>query len=207
MNRCSEARRIQDYLDGETSGADALAFRRHLDSCPACAAELALLDRAFRALDRLPLVDPTPALAERVLSHVLPSRIRRRWMRAAAWGYAASFAICLAAGVVLLSRPGGRLVVEALWTDASRRLVEAALFGANAVTYALLALVDGWGLIETIGTRLMPFVRAIGTLVTHPVIEVSLVMAVISCAALLWWMRPREKGSNGEPRHVGVLGF
>src|SRR5437867_8096602 len=104
MNRCSEIRRVQDYLDGELSAIETESFRAHLRSCAACGTEVALFTRAFQALDAMPLVVPRPELTERVLAHVLPSRVRRRWVRAAAWGYGASFAACLAGAIAVFSR-------------------------------------------------------------------------------------------------------
>src|SRR5258706_12633206 len=102
MNRCPEGPRVQDYLDRALEPGAVQAFRAHLATCASCAAELALYRRVFDALAATPTWDPGPALTERVLTAVLPSRVRRhRRLFALGWGYAGALAATLTAA------PGG----------------------------------------------------------------------------------------------------
>ena len=78
MTDCIHQKRVQAFLDGDLSADEARAFRDHLAGCADCAAELATYRRVFALLDEAPLAEPAPALGERVLAHVLPSRQRRR---------------------------------------------------------------------------------------------------------------------------------
>jgi hypothetical protein len=41
----------------------------------------------------------------------------------------------------------------------------------------------------------------------HPEVLVTLLAAVSVCAALIWWMRPRERRATGEMPHVGLPGL
>jgi anti-sigma factor RsiW len=207
VTRCDQARKIQDYLDHELPAVESEAFRRHLAGCATCDREVALYRRAFLALERLPQFDPGPAFTERVLARVVPARVRRRWVQTAAWVYGGTFAACIAAAVVAFTQPVPRAALQWLWSDASRRLVQATLFAINAVAYAMLALVDGWGLLATAGARLAPLARALEALLASPAIQSALVLAALACGAVLAWMRPREKQRGGTARHVGVLGF
>jgi anti-sigma factor RsiW len=207
MSRCPESRWIQDFLDGELAPALAERFERHAAACAPCAGEVARYRSTFAALERLPLLEPPPALTERVLARVLPSRVRRRWVRAAAWGYAGTLAASVAAVVLVLSQPAARAALELLWTGTSQRMVQAMLFGMNVVAYALLGLVNGWGLLAYAGERLAALGRAFTLLISHPAIETALALAAVSCVAVLWWMRAQGKGRGGEPRHFGLLGL
>ena len=83
MNRCREARHIQDYLEGELALERSRGFEAHLEGCVECRAEVASYRTLFASLDgsldRVTVEDPGPALTERILDRVLPSRLRRRW--------------------------------------------------------------------------------------------------------------------------------
>ena len=207
MTRCPETFFIQDFLDGERSEQEAVAFRVHLATCARCAADVALYRHAFDCLDRLPLARPAADLTERILDRVVPSRVRRRWVATAGWSYAGALAACLAAGLVWISQPGARGLLETLSGEASRRLVHSVIFALNALSIAVLSLADGWGVLAAAGERLAPLARALTALVSNPAILAALGAAGLSCAALLWWMRPRERHATREVRHVNVLGF
>src|SRR5262249_57386095 len=94
MNRCRESRLVQSWLDGDLSGGQASAFAAHLARCATCTAEV----RAYRALfvslgEDLAAPDPGPALTERILDRVVPSRLRRRWVTAIGWTYTTASAV------------------------------------------------------------------------------------------------------------------
>jgi predicted anti-sigma-YlaC factor YlaD len=205
---CLESTRIQDFLDGELSAAEARAFRAHLEGCAECAAGMASFRRVFAALAGQPLEIPAPALTERVLAAVLPSRRRlRRRLAALGWGYAASLAVALAAIGILARLPGPRHLFESASGEASRRLLEGGVFVLNAVTGAVLRLAEGWGLAVVAMARLAPITKALGTFIAQPAVTLTLWASAMGCVALLMWMRPRTRTSGRGVRHVGVLGF
>jgi anti-sigma factor RsiW len=207
MNRCERQKQVQDYLDHELPEDEAHSFRQHLRVCPRCAAELALYRRAFAALDRLPLAPAPRALTQRVFDQVLPSRVRRRWVARVGWSYAAAFAVCVGTLIVWMGQPGPRAILDSLSAAASSRLVESMTFVLNAVAFAVFSLASGWGRLAFVAEFLAPLARALGALLSQPEILASLGMAAVVSAAVLWWMRPREKGPSDEVHHVGVLGF
>lgn len=206
IDRC-DARRIQDYLDGEMDAAGTLAFRDHLAGCASCAAELALYRRTFAALDAMVLARPPLALADRVLEHVLPSRVRRRWVRTLGWAYAGVFATSLAAMGLWTAQPGTRALLADVADGMSKRMVETLMFVLNALAFLMVSLVNAWSFVIGAAGRLAPFARALGALLSDPGIQITLVTAAAACGALLWWIRPREKRHSRGVRHVGVLGF
>jgi hypothetical protein len=145
MNRCRESRLVQDYLDRVLEPAATATFRAHLVDCADCAAELALYRRVFDVLAATPGWDPGPALTERVLAHVLPSRVRRhRRLVALGWGYAGGLTAMLAGLGLWGVRPGSVHALEALSGEASRRLIQTGLFVLNALTHASLRIAEGW---------------------------------------------------------------
>ncbi len=58
---------LEPYLDGDLPPAEADRLRLHLESCAACAAELALAGRIGRELRSLPQPDCPPEVIERVV--------------------------------------------------------------------------------------------------------------------------------------------
>jgi anti-sigma factor (TIGR02949 family) len=105
---CEEALDLlEPYLDGDLPPDEADRVRRHLDGCPACAAELALAARIQSELRALPQPDCPPAVLERVRAagrgEVVPFPGRERAPR---WRIAA------AAALVALAAGGGMLGVH-----------------------------------------------------------------------------------------------
>ena len=205
---CLESHRIQDFLDGELPAAEARAFRAHLEGCAGCAAEMASFRRVFAALAGQPFDMVAPALSERLLAAVLPSRRRlRRRLVALGWGYAGSLAAVLAAIGILARLPGPRALFESISGEASRRLLEGGVFVLNAVTSTVLRLAEGWGLAAVALARLAPVTKALSTFIAQPAVTLTLWASAMGCIALLLWMRPRTRPSPRGIRHVGVLGF
>src|SRR3954463_6197850 len=102
---CEEALDLLDpYLDGDLPPGEMDRVRRHLDGCPACAAELSLAARIQRELRALPQPDCPPEVIERVRragrGEVVPFPSRERAPR---WRIAA------AAALVALAVGGGAL--------------------------------------------------------------------------------------------------
>jgi len=206
MSSCPERDRIQDYLDGGLEPAVARAFRAHLAGCPACARELALYRRVFERLAAAPTWDPGPALTERVLARVLPSRRRlQRRLAALGLGYVTTLVALLGGAAVWASQPGGARALETLSGEASRRLVQTGVFVLNTLSRAALRFAEGWGVVTAAGERLSPVQRAFQHVAAQPGVAIVWWAAALVCLAVLWWMRPRSAARG--IRHVSVLGF
>jgi anti-sigma factor RsiW len=207
MNRCPDPGNLQSYLDGELPPGEAGALLAHLRGCERCARELAIYRRVFRSLETLPLLDPGPALTERVLDGVLPSRVRRRWLRTLGVGYASAFGVMVAGALAALSQPEPRALLVSLSGEAPRRIAQAVVFLLNALSFSVLRIAEGGRLLAEAGERLAPLGRALASLLSHPAITAPLAVAVAVCAVMLWWMRPRERHTGKEVGHVVVLSF
>ena len=205
---CVHHEQLQAYLDRELPELEVRRFEDHLAGCPSCTAELALFRRVFELAGSLPLLEPPASLTSRVLDRVLPARSRRRALiRRAGLAYAGTLAVCLASAAAWAIQPSSVQLLSALGVAASRRLVQIAIFTVNAGSSALLNLVSGWGLVSSAGARLAPVGRALASVFVHPSVSLTLWLAALACAVLIWWMRPRRDRRGGRIRHVGVLGF
>jgi anti-sigma factor RsiW len=202
-----ESDRFQELLDGELSAGEALELRQHAATCESCGRELALYRRLYHSLERMPEWDPGPAFTARVMERVLPSRVRRRWLRALGFGYATLSAAIVAASVVFVTQPATRALIETLSAVASRRLARAMVFALNALSFSALSLAGGEQWLAAAGRRLAPIARALGALFSQTDVLVPLTIAGAACIAVLWWMRPRGAEARKGIRHVSVLGF
>ena len=95
---------------GELDPPQAAELQRHLDACPACAAELARLRDALAALDRLPTMEPQADVAERILADGREAVQRRRTLRPSfvrryRYALAAAAILAMAVGWSLIDRP------------------------------------------------------------------------------------------------------
>lgn len=207
MKRCPDHARIQDHLEGLLAPAEQAAWLEHLRGCEACAAESARVRRLFTALVDLPLVEPPPALTERILARVLPSSARRRWLVRVGWGYAAALAACIAAAAVIAAQPASRSFVAWLSGEASSRVVSVVSFLMQSASFAAVSLASGWKLLAGLGARLEPVARAVVILASQPAVGLALATAAASCVALLLWLKPPARGRGKGVRHVGLLGI
>jgi anti-sigma factor RsiW len=210
MTSCDQNDRLQTYLDGELDTAAESHLRRHLVTCAECAAELALYERVFASLADTPMVEPAPQLTARILERVLPSQVRRRWVRALGWGYGLAAAGSAAAAVTLLVSPAPRALLGTLGIEASQRVAQAAVFIVDALALAMVQMAGGLTLVQEIGLRLSPVFRAVTTLLARPGVDVTLALATVASAALIWWLRPRELKADGprvprEIEHAGLV--
>lgn len=191
MTRCPESEKLQDHLEGMLPVDERLRLEAHLVMCANCARELALLQRVFGALDALPLLAPAPGFADRVLSrtHPEPSPV---WTRAFGIAFGAGLvtsAATLAAAVLL---PGPRTWVRALAGDAVAAVGELFVFVTTSLNSALLRVVDLLAALGGLIAGLAPVCRALLAPLQSPVILSVSLAAVLACALVLWWMRPRE---------------
>lgn len=127
---CEEALDLlEPYLDGDLPPDEADLVRRHLEACPACAAELSLAARIQRELRALPQPECPPEVIERVRragrGEVVPFPSRERAPR---WRAAA------AAALVALAAGGGALGIHLQHVRQQREQV------AEATREARLAL-------------------------------------------------------------------
>jgi hypothetical protein len=173
---------------------------------------LALYERVFSALDQAPTWDPGPELTERILARVLPSQVRRRWVRALGLGYGLAAAGSVAGVVALMATPASRTLLAALAAQASHSVAQAAVFVLDALAFATVQMAGGWSVLLDAAARFAPLVRAMATLLSRPGIDVILLTATLASGLLLWWLRPRaalarRDRSRREIGHVGLLGF
>ncbi len=207
MTTCTHHSRAQAFLDGDLPVDEARAFREHLAGCAGCVAELAAYRRVFALLDEAPLAVPRIELTERVLARVLPSRVRQRRLRAFGWSYAGALSACLAGGVTWAMQPAGQAALSMLTAEASRRLFDVTKFVVQSASFGLVHLASGSHAMIRLLEPLAPLGRALGAVLGQTSILATLVAAVAVCAAMLWWLRPRDGRPSREIRHVGVLGF
>lgn len=202
---------LQDLLDGELAPAERLTAEAHLATCEACAAELAVFRRVFGGLEALPTWDPGPAFTDRVMAAVLPelpvAAVRPAWWGRLAWGYGAAVAASVAGLAVAVVTPAGREALHDLAFAAVRALVSSTLFVFTSINDGVLRLADSGRLLASASGRLSPFGRAVVELVQQPMVFATILAAVATCAALLWWMRPRERRSWRGMQDVGLLGL
>lgn len=207
---CEQNPRLQEYLDGELAAAAESALRRHLAGCAECAAELALFERVFATLDATPLVEPPARLEARILDRVLPSQVRRRWLRAVGWSYGAAAAASAAAAVALMASPMPRAWLGLLGVEASQRLAQTTMFVIDSLALAMVRLSGGWSLVHEFGLRLSPIARVLSTLLSRPGVDLTLLFATVASGVLLVWLRPRDLGRKPartprEIEHAGLL--
>ena len=198
--------RLQDYLEGMLPLSERQSLREHVDACSACGARLDGYAQVFAMLADVPVPDPSPALAERILDRALPSRVRRRWMRTVGLGYAATLASLLGIAVAWGTQPGARTFAGWVTGEASQRVVQCLKLLIQGVSFLALGLSGSWGTLSAVAGRFAPLGRALASVASHPTVELAMWMAGLSCLALLWWLRPRAGRDGKGISHVGLLG-
>lgn len=206
MTVCHASAQIQDFLDGLLPDVERAAFQAHLAGCPQCAADLAVYRRVFGELDALPLLEPSASLEARILAAVLPKR-QPAWVRRVGFAYAASLLVSLAglAGAALLPVP--RAFLHALVAAGLRSAVSVLLFVLDALNSTALRMVDALGAFDGAVTRVTPLARTLAGSLAQPQVLYPLWGALLACAVVLWWLRPRDGRSVRGVRNVGLLGL
>jgi predicted anti-sigma-YlaC factor YlaD len=211
MNRCREARHVQDYLDAELAPARAVAFEEHLQTCADCSGEVAAYRRMFASLDvsldDFTALDPGPRLTEQILDRVVPSRLRRRWVSAIGWVYSGASAIATFAVVSWLTRPTTPVWLAQTYSEISVRAMQSVLFAFQVVTRSWFELVQGWDLMGRLVAIASPVARALTRPLADPTLGGIGAAAMAACVLLLWWMRPRAGEAREGVRNVSLLGF
>ena len=205
MTRCARVPQVEEYLDGLLSTSEADAFRAHLDDCATCAAELVAMRRVFESIEAQPTWDPGPALTERILEAVLPTRVRRRWVRTVGWSYVGSLAASVAAALVAIGWPGSTQALDTASIVASRHLVQLASFVLNTLGLAALGIANGWGVVQGLAQRIAPLPRALGVVLQQPAVASSLWAAAVISVVLLVWLHRRDR-SESDIHPLAILG-
>ncbi len=206
MTVCHAAAQLQDFLDGLLPDPERAEFQAHLAGCAHCAAELALYRRVFRELESLPLLEPSVGLEARILARVLP-QARPAWVRRIGFAYAASVIVTLAGLASATLLPVPRAFLQLTLAAGLRSAVSVLLFVLDAFNATALRVVDVFGALAAVVSRVAPFARMVAGPLAHPAVLLTVWGALLACALVLWWMRPRDGRSVRGIRHVGLLGL
>jgi Putative zinc-finger len=202
---CPRTDVLQDYLEELLAAPERATFEAHLRDCPVCAVERVRLERLFDALDAMPLEAPSPAMAERVLDRVLPSRTRARWAQRLGFGYAGALAASVGGAALWMTQPSGHAFFGWVTVAASSRLLHSLLFVMNELAFLALRVAGGWTVVTSLHARVNPLMKVAATLANYSALPMLLASSAAACLALLWWMRGRRHGGKG--MHLGLLGF
>jgi anti-sigma factor RsiW len=206
MSTCSQHDRLHEWLDGTLEGAAAVRFTAHLETCETCAAELAAYTRIEAMVAAARVWDPGPALTERILDHVVPSRVRRRFVTVVGWAYTAVTAVSTFAFISWATQPTTPAWLADRLGQLYLAVIQAGLFTLHTLVAATLRFGDGWGLLGTFAARVAPFVRAVAVTFSEPVFAGTVVAAIASTVAVLRWLRPTGAArSDGGVEHVDLL--
>ena len=195
MNHCPETDRLQEWLDGELAPSEAATIEAHVETCAACAADVAAFRLVFADLDTLPLLEPALELHTRIMDAVLPQRVPK-WVRVLGWAYAASLVASAALLLAAFLLPGPSDWMHGIVAAGMSAFARTGAFVMRSFTETLTQVGDA--------TRLL---RLLLGIVLQPVVLGLIVSATAACAALFWWMRPRERRETREVTHVGLLGI
>jgi len=206
MNTCTQHDRLHEWLDGTLAGVAAARFAAHLENCETCAAELAVYTRIEAMVAAARVWDPGPALTERILDHVVPSRVRRRFVTVVGWAYTAVTAVSTFAFISWATRPGTPAWIADRLGQLYLAVIQTGLFTLHTLVGATLRFGDGWGLLDNFAVRMTPFVHAMAVTFSQPVFAGTVVAAVASTVMVLRWLRPASAArSDGGVEHVDLL--
>lgn len=200
--RCRETPKVQDWLDGELAPDEAARFAAHVATCAECDAEATAYRVVWSELRALPLLDPRPELFHRIMDEVLPHRTPR-WVKVLGWTYAGGIAASLAVIASAFFVPGPNAWARGVIAAGMRALTDTGTFVIRSVGHGFANVGETFSADGGIGRML----RLFGSALSHPEVFLTLLAAVGVCAALFWWMRPRERRAPGEIPHVGLLGL
>jgi anti-sigma factor RsiW len=202
MNRCTEITSVQDWLDGTLEPDAAARFEAHMAGCAECEAEAAAYRVVFAELRALPLLDPRPELFQRIMHEVLPHRAPH-WVRVVGWAYAGAFTASVAAIGSAFVLPGPSVWLHGVIATATHSLTGTSTFVLRSLSDGLARAGETFAGTGSAGRTL----KLLWGALANPVVLVTVVAAVVVCAGLLWWMRPRERSEHEEIPHVGLLGL
>jgi anti-sigma factor RsiW len=182
------ANRLQAYLDRDLDPRAGDLVATHVAECRRCAAELAGYERLYGALRLTAVRDPGPALTDRILDRVVPSRVLSRQVALVGWIYTGASAVTTFAFIGWITRPETHVWLRWLGAAAGERVLQTLLFSVNAVSVAALRVREGWGILEAMGAWMRPLARAFTTVTAQPTVGAPLAMALLLTLAVLSWM-------------------
>lgn len=195
MNHCPDSARLQEWLDGELGDAEAARVEAHVEGCAACAADVEAFRLVFADLHALPLLEPSPELHTRIMDAVLPQRVPQ-WVRMLGWAYAASLVASAVLLVLAFLLPGPSDWMHGIVAAGMTAFARTGVFVMRSLTETLTQIGSAAHL-----------VRLCLGIVMQPIVLAVVAAAFATCAALFWWMRPRERREAREVTHVGLLGI
>jgi anti-sigma factor RsiW len=202
MTHCPETLKVQDWLDGELAPEEAARFEAHLACCSECECEAAVYRVVISELRATPLLDPRPELFERIMDQVLPHRAPR-WVQVLGYAYAGAFAASLAAIGSAFFLPGPSQWLHGIIAAGTRSLTETGTFVVRTLSDGVARLGEALAGGGSSGRML----KVLWGVLSQPAVMIILGAALVVCAAVLWWMRPRERPTTVELPHVGLLGL
>lgn len=202
MTHCPETLKVQDWLDGELAPEAAACFEAHLAGCPECESEAAVFKVVFHELRHVPELEPPPALFGRIMDQVLPHRAPR-WVRVLGWAYGGAFAASLAAIGSAFFLPGPSTWLHGIIAAGMRSLTDTGTFVLRTLSESVAHMGEALAGGGSAGRML----KVMWGILSQPAVVIILGAALVVCATVLWWMRPRERRTSGELPHVGLLGL
>jgi anti-sigma factor RsiW len=200
MIHCPETLKVQDWLDGELAPEAAARFAAHVAVCRECEAEASAYRVVFAELRAVPLLDPRPELFELIMEQVLPHRLPR-WVKLLGWAYGGAFVASLAAITVAFMSPAPGAWLHGVIAAGTRSLTNTGTFVLRTLGESLAHL----GEALAGGGSVARMLKLVWVALAQPAVLTTVIAALAVCAALLWWMRPRERRATGEISHVGML--
>ncbi|MEQ1833667.1 MAG: zf-HC2 domain-containing protein [Candidatus Eisenbacteria bacterium] len=202
MTHCPETLKVQDWLDGELAPEEAARFAAHMAGCPECETEAAVFKVVFHELRHVPELEPPPALFGRIMDQVLPHRVPR-WVRVLGYAYAGAFAASLVAIGSAFFLPGPSTWLHGIIAAGMRSLTGTGTFVLRSLSDGVAHMGDSFAG----GGSVARMSKVAFGILSQPAVLMVLGAALVVCAAVLWWMRPRERRTSGELPHVGLLGL
>ena len=119
------------------------------------------------------------------------------------YAYAGAFAASLAAIGSAFFLPGPSRWLHGIIAAGTRSLTETGTFVVRTLSDGVARLGEALAGGGSSGRML----KVLWGVLSQPAVMIILGAALVVCAAVLWWMRPRERRTTVELPHVGLLGL
>jgi len=194
---------VDRYVEQDLSDFERIEADRHLEACSVCRDEVAGYRVLVHELAALPMPEPPPGFALRILDAVRPSE-NALLLRFVSRAYAAAAVVVAAVASGILGTTGPGPVAGAVASGFSRTITE----GCSSLKTMLVASVD---LLEAM-LELAPLTRAAGSLVNGletaalslaPEVHALIAMTLLLAGLVLVWAMSAAR-ERGVP-HVSLL--